>query len=456
MSDSTEHKTQSLFSREEVNAILAQGYPSDAEIERFPLGHILKEIPLVNDRYGMQIDRDTKQRTKPGHIQRVMSGANLILAEKHQELVPKLKDKEYEGQNKHFREALIDIMEGHHDAKGFLQIDASEWPVFFRLCALYHDIGKHIIHERHPHTGWHLIRDVHQEDVERNLYPCLLDVSYDQWEHVRAKGLNARQKRLIALFESVIRFHDLFGVLSTGEGSLPVMVDLIRLTGTSVEDAQELFSVLMLLNLADLYGSVHEIEPYKVEAFYQDWRLLCDTIKKAKGKRAEFFKLLLDTAQDVECTINRIKRLAKEETSDDWKRNIDEKVEEILQGAVLGGLHTFCTNFALFCKLDYGLAFKRQIFECAKKENLDVTRPLAKVIWLLAQLERQYGDLCKRGDGTWRRLGVELAGLTRKSQGHANLDKPTIGNTLSQLLLKTEEKGKEWAIGECTVWFLEE
>ena len=78
---------------------------------------------------------------------------------------------------------------------------------------------------------------------------------------------------------------------------------------------------------------------------------------------------------------------------------------------------------------------------------------------LLAELEQCYGDVCQRADGGWRRIGVEMAGLTRKPATHKNVEerkKSKIGEAISELLILPESPGKQWAIGECSVWFMEE
>jgi len=88
----------------------------------------------------------------------------------------------------------------------------------------------------------------------------------------------------------------------------------------------------------------------------------------------------------------------------------------------------------------------------AKDQQKDLNNPVAKIIEYLVQLERQYGDLCQRPDSTYRRLGLQLSGLTRKPSGSKY---SKIGETICDLLLNTD-KGNEWASSECTVWFMEE
>jgi hypothetical protein len=383
---------------------------------------------------------------------------NILLGKTPEHIVKQWKERPNPLEQNLFTQArkCIFIGEQNYNSK-YCRLRDEDLAPFFRLCVLYHDIGKYIIHERHPSVGWHLVKDVYQEEVEQYLYPLLLNIQYDEWPKKKL-SLTQYQKRLIHIFEMVIKYHDLFGVLSTGEGSLPVMVDLISLTGAKPEDAKELFSILMLFNLADLYGSVEEVYPYKVNYYCEDWKILCDEIKKVDGNRNDFFQILLEKEQKPERTIQRIKRFMNEGAPKEWGNQLidDSKIIEVFRSTTLAGMHSFCTNFALFCKLDYALSFKKEIMTKAYELNdKDVTKPMATILWLLVQLEKQYGDLCKRKDGTWRRLGVEMAGLTRKPPYGKDRKVSKIGETLCRLLLETQ-KGKEWAAGECTVWFMGE
>lgn len=454
---SHDERKKSLISRQEADEILRTRYPTEEELSRFPLGEVLVTIPEVNEKYGPQ--RNKKGEViDPGHIARVIDGANIILGADPDYIVQQWKDHPNPIEENRFTQARIAIFKGSSPTEHpYCQLKKEDFGPFFRLLALYHDVGKFIIHERHPLIGWHLIKDVYQQEVEAYLYPLLLGIPYNEWDNRDLSELSKYEKRLISIFEAVIRFHDLFGVLSTGEGSLPVMVDLVPLTGARPQDAKELFSLLMLLNLADLYGSVPEVLPEKVNFFCDDWKLLCDAIESAKGNRQRFFAKLLRKEQQTDRTIERIGRLMNEGAPREWRgQPINDRLTDMFAGSTLAGMHAFCTNFALFCKLDYALAFKLKIMQRAHAEKMHVTRPMARILWLLAQLEKQYGDLCKRKDGTWRRIGVEMAGLTRKPSSGRDRSVSKIGDTICDLLLKTEEKGKQWSAGECTVWFMEE
>ena len=437
-----------LFTRDAVNQILSGGNPPEEELEHFPLGQQLKTIPEINERYS-------------GHIPKVFEGVNILLSDHPHYIVKQWRKSNDPIDQEIFTQALISIFgtkNNRHSA--ICQISKRDFAPFFRLMAMYHDIGKCIIHERHPLVGWHLIKDVYRDEVETELYPLILGIPYDEW--IGRGNVTPVQEKLITIFEANIKFHDLFGVLSTGEASLPVMVDLIPLTGMDPESAKELFSILFLFNLADLYGSVPEILPEQVNHFCDDWKCLCDTIEKAEGNRDRFFTLLYEIAKTPERTIERITRFMNEGAPKDWRgQTIDKRVVEVFKNETLIGRKTFYSNFALFCKLDYALAFKKKIMQIAQasqthQKDQDVTKAMGKILWLLIQLERQYGDLCKRNDGSLRRIGLQMAGLTRKPATGKDKGISRIGDAICKLLLNTEGMGKEWALSECTVWFMEQ
>jgi hypothetical protein len=334
---------------------------------------------------------------------------------------------------------------------------------FFRLLALYHDIGKSISLERHPTIGWHLVRDVERDRVVRELYPLLLGVDYSKWTAALSKKSGRLDKmvepadlRLIALFETAIHYHDYFGVLSTGESSLPLAVDIVPLWTVEPADLQEVFSTLMVFNLADLYGSVDKVDPQVVDIFCRDWETLCDSIKEVGGIRQDFLTRLVEKSQSANSTIDRLWRLmcAGEEEKDQKLITI-QAVGEIFQDIAFQNLARFLKNFALFCKLDYCLGFKKKLTREARLTANSLTPILAginRMISIITALEGRYGHLCRRDDGSWRRLGVQMAALTRRSQDGDS----RIAETIARLLLEPEGAGRAWAVGDCTVWFMED
>ena len=225
MNDTKTIDKTKYFTRRQADEILSQRYPNNDELEHFPLGQVLKTIPDVNESY-----RE--------HIPRVIEGVNILLSKRPHYIVEQWKTPVSPIDEDKFTRRLISIF-GSKDSTepALLQVEREVFDPFFRLLAVYHDIGKYIIHERHPVVGWHLLKDVYRDEVENKLYPLLLDIPYDQWRG--REDLNSDQERLITIFEANIKFHDLFGVMSTGEASLPVMVDLIPLTGMEQIAAKE-------------------------------------------------------------------------------------------------------------------------------------------------------------------------------------------------------------------------
>ena len=462
----TASDTKNLVTRQEASKILQAGYPSESDLNRFPLAELLNSIPNVDPRYGRQ------EGGKPGHIEKVMEGVNILLSPHPERIVKQWADEKPFQDAVTFEQAYQRIFGNLYkqDGGGFCRFsNVGEKDVFFRLLGLYHDIGKAIIAERHPMVGWHLVKDVYRVKVEQLLYPLVLGRDYGDWqkELERSNGnidqiTSHREQRMLKIFGQAVRFHDYFGVLSTGEGSLPLMLDLIALRGMDPAEAQETFSTMMILNLADVYGSVDEILPQKINAFCQDWQFLCEKVAASDvhGDRSLFFDALRTRTQTANSTIERLWRLMYEGAPQEWLTEITlDTVEEIFREATLSRMYPFINNYALFCKLDYCLGYKIMLMNAAKKKGSQLAVPVNAMIGLLAELEKRYGDLCKRPDATWRRIGFEMAGLTRRPSTHkdqAQRTKSRIGETITDLLLQPGGLGKEWAVSECTVWFMEE
>jgi len=438
------------LTREKVDELLSQRFPSAQELELFPLSSVLKDIAEVDPRYYGD--------DKNGHIHRVMRGINILTGKTPFKITEEWDENEavLDPICREFMALLDNFFNGMYFNSSAL--NTSNIKSFLRICAFYHDIGKGIITERHPTVGWHLIKDVHSKEVKEKLYPLILGKDVEKWNRNPSesyKNLTKEEKRLLVLFVTVIKYHDLFGVLSTGEASYPVMLDLIPLTGANVDEAIQLFYILFILNLADVYGSVDKIFPHKVKYFCHDLKLLIKVITECSGDRKTFFDSLVKISQKTESTIHRITRFLMEGAPKEWKEELDkdpEIINDSFKNATIAGQYRFCNNFALFCKLDYSLSFKILMMKVAKDRGKDVSSPVAKIIEYLVHLEREYGDLCMRDDGTRRRLGLQLSGLTRKPKNH---NESKIGNTICKLLLDYD-KGREWASSECTVWFLEE
>jgi hypothetical protein len=289
---------------------------------------------------------------------------------------------------------------------------------FLGIAALYHDIGKTIRRANHPQIGANLLRnfDQHQSDM-------LVSALQARSEH---DGYHGKHNRF-SLICSIVQHHDKFGVVSTGEGALPIFSDLLYFTSDEkvLDGILKNVTAVMVLNLADIAAVVPGTTPRedkdealrlakavgecrlksgtpqdedqllaplieiirkptsclglkhrKVAGILLDWKILVASIeeKEVRGNRTRLKRRLLHHEQNPARTIERVLRLLSEaiETSNSSALisvMTPTSVESVLVGAL--GSHQFqgfCQQFANAVKLDYGLSFfKGIVCACVRK-----------------------------------------------------------------------------------------
>ncbi|MBU1126381.1 HD domain-containing protein [Patescibacteria group bacterium] len=114
-----------------------------------------------------------------------------------------------------------------------------------KVAALYHDIGKYIRRGNHPQIGANIIRNFDRIQ-QQNLVESL--VFENEPQHIEKKH------NRFSLISSIIQHHDKFGVVSTGEGGLPIFSDILYFTSdqSSVPGIKKNITSVMVLNLADI------------------------------------------------------------------------------------------------------------------------------------------------------------------------------------------------------------
>lgn len=304
--------------------------------------------------------------------------------------------------------------------------------LFMGAAAMFHDIGKTIRRANHPQIGANLLRNFDQEQSNLLVKALQYDGEPDE--------LQSKYHRF-SLICSTTQHHDKFGVVSTGEGALPVFSDILYFTSNEkvLEGIVKNVTSVMLLNLGDIAAVVpgtlgkedrdealrvaREIskcrsqqetsqqdellehltsiiekpscclglKPSKVQDVLSDWGILVESIQasEVKGNRGRLKRRLLYLEQNPARTIQRILRLLIEATETCNAHPLTgylspTSVESVLVGAL--GSHQFqyfCQQFASAVKLDYALNFfKAIVCACARKvfHRLGV-RPMEQGSW---------------------------------------------------------------------------
>jgi hypothetical protein len=113
------------------------------------------------------------------------------------------------------------------------------------VAALYHDIGKTIRRANHPQIGANLIRNFDERQrkflVDSLAYPG------------ESPNSDSKDNRF-SLISSIIQHHDKYGVVSTGEGALPIFSDILYFSSNpdALAGIRKNVTSVMLMNLADI------------------------------------------------------------------------------------------------------------------------------------------------------------------------------------------------------------
>ena len=338
---------------------------------------------------------------------------------------------------------------------GFFGADKSQQEdakAFLRVCALYHDMGKTLSSEHHVPRGVHIMRDTGDDrrgDVER-LFSTVSDKNR---------------------FWAVLGHHDVFGVLATGEASLPALADMIGWTSdadadiASGQSSLAQISMLTWLNIADSnaamianLGGLTTSEAYR---YLEDWRdirgfLTRDAVEHWPPIGRDAFKRWsLEIGSRPDKTIQRVARLIA--TCYQYVRGmlpinfkieptIPRLVEQELQAIHGPRFEHFCYRFARFCKLDYGLSFFIKLMRQTLTEQASeagIRRTVGRVCAILHRIVDEYGHLVEGDPRTAPRLGVDMSKLTNP---------PETAECICRAMYGNEAGALRWIIDEISIW----
>ncbi len=385
-------------------------------LDTYPCPEVLKEkeVPFYNQLSDLAFSEKYKVHNE--HIKNVVIKANAMLKNKPSILIT---DSSYDNNIKEQIDKLyyeLQVWANHY------QLDSHN---LIRAAAVYHDIGKWIVKERHPTEGYYLLQYLFPDESKK----FQLMVGTDAFH----------------LLLSVIRDHDKFGIISTGEASLNVMIDLLNPAKAEVQFYNMAVVILMLTNLADIAVSAPDgFSSLQAKWILADVTDLLKAIGLGEGNRLEVNWNLLKMDSNASKTTCRIARLVDacyknakdvqkrlhqkgiEKYDDaDWENisieTITDVVDRKLQVHFLGSSYQqFCSELAHYCKFDYALYFFGEVARQLNLKRLQENKnqyPIEDLVGLVIQVIKSivatYRELIHESEVAPRRIGIQMQSLLR-------------------------------------------
>jgi len=429
---------------QKANDILIHGFPEGNDLELFPFGKYLQS--LCN-----RGDEDSKDYL--AHAPKVIDAMNDLLGNEPENILGNRSDADAAAS---LGKAQMQISSFFGNVRHF----DGETKFLFRLAALYHDIGKYIIKERHPTVGRYTME--YMDPTEKDDLRVLLQNREDN----------------LQLLLVMIRDHDQFGVLSTGEASYPILLGAASSLGNSVEDQCRTISAIMWLNLADMAGipGLH-LTGKDLKKVITDWEWYQSALSRSAVKNERLDDFVIREASEEPMVVQRICRLILEASRKSPGRlselsPIDEKKEgERIKQLVRNQLSTvystpiprqeFASQFTHICKLDYGKRFFNDLVEycegpqksraglslltCAD-ERVKTDRVVYAVLAILRRITSTYSAMIRSESGPGNLIGVEMKDLTPRNA-------PEKTAQICKLLLESHYPGLSWLMSDCPAWY---
>jgi len=428
------------ISTKRANDILIERHPEPEELEQFPFGGLLHQLYTSKENEGY-----------PAHGKKVLAAMNTLLGNDPDKLLP---DRGGDAE-----EHLLDDVQ-REIQRHFGKFDA-DTRALFRVAALYHDIGKYIIKERHPTVGWYTME--YLNPGEKDDLRALLGGREDY-----------RQLLMI-----MIRDHDEFGVLSTGEASYPILLRAANSLGNNVDDQRQILSAVMWLNLADMAGTDGlELTIDDIKKTISDWRWFLDALEPPKPPEARKERLdefVIKAASQEDLVEQRICRLLLE-ASREVPRRYDELRKPSNKGLMVSHLvrelirtvyptdiprQNFASDFTRICKLDYGKRFFASVVEYFEgppesgekrllpkwaRERVGTDDLIYAVLAILRRITSTYSAMTRSENGGGNLIGVEMKDLTPRNA-------PEKTAQIIKLLHDSHYPGLSWMMSDCLAWY---
>ena len=431
--------------------VLRQGFPEvEEQLSRMPFGkYMLKAYNEIVKEDWRESERKIKENGKKqpkyrhrDHLMDIMEYMNILLSSNVESNIARKRSDDVR-QLKIF----IKLWDSFRRTESGMQ-DTDKQPMY-RLEAFLHDVGKSLVHMRHPSRGKYL--------VER------LDVA----ERDRLLGMIGPPmfKQLV----SVIAYHDRFGVISTGEASYGILADMVSRDSRDKDVKVETDAIghIFVVNLVDMLAAIPEGQlSDKIMPYMNDWRVSCSDgnspLQTSMGKREHFETRLLELSADNEWTIERVSRLLKESyrmampdkperstAKSKWpdvgEMDFRSPSQQALETISSIQWDDFKTDFAHVVKFDYLLNLTTQVTRIGWPQHCDMTRLAVCLVAVVKKLVEQFADLIRRREGR-SRIGIDL-GVLR--------DTPEVTGEIAHLLggdHASASFGLEWLSQEAAAW----
>jgi len=328
------------------------------------------------------------------------------------------------------------------------------------VAALYHDIGKAIAGERHPYEGFHMVKDLGQVEMVEDLgqapivsgkpnKPKKLSASKDfrTWfeEAIEIEGIKGIEKEKEAnyyfrFFTKLLRYHDMWGNITTGEASMVMLSSAIDLDDRP-PGAIVFLGHLLLLNLADQFGTKFlfdkvdrkpiKLDNAKLQSLLAHWKVVYKVLEESGGNPEIVHEMLLKKAGQATETVDRLYALLKES-----EINIKGKtdVDDILKDVCGGRYYAFCEDFGVM-RLSYALRFFRELGKMANEQNkilppdrkVTPYRQASLVIAVLKRILDTYEALIQANKQQRRETGIEMSWLSRSDKVLSSIIRALLG-----------------------------
>jgi hypothetical protein len=421
------------------------------------------------------------------HIQNAIAFMNQILIAGKREVAKKGAEDDFWRQHLENQDD-VEFKTFIRDAMDEFKENRNQIEPFLRIAAFYHDIGKYINRERHPTIGWYIVQNL--EPDERRALETILD------------GDNVEEEKLslFRLLMVILRDHDQFGVLSTGEASYPILLNSIT-HSDDVDDQIKIITALMLLNLADIAATVPVLSEEIIEKLKQDYEWFTENLRtyariktEASSRRKDggsgpstnvgiesFDDFVIRVSSQEDRVCKRIHRLVtttvedlinldlSQYKEDDWIKDVKAAcpfLTDELKGLrdirlVRDAYHTvfssdtsrreFASVFTHICKMDYGKRFLNRLIgywiieasnqkEAAKKQREEAEKRKEKS----KAKEPQPIDAVYRLFAVLRRITGTYEAMVHSS---GNLSGSLIGVEMKDLAPKDAPE-KPWTIAQ--------